>query len=587
MKKLSLYIIISIFGTFKMIGSPVELINIDFTKDSTQWKTQFPEPAWNASNTDYTATINNQQIGDYLFKGTYGKFNSGVGVRAQPIRNDAQNSRRRWAFRIDNNGTSYLKLPPLSSAGKFIVWCKNGSQTDEGVLYIQKLVDSTWTTIRNIYVPPHYDKDYEHQVEEYLNIPTGVTLRIFGATKNIHVYKIAVNEYDAAEPKKKPFKLILIPDPQNYANNSNYTHIYGKQMIWVANNSDSIKFVLCLGDMTQLNSDEHWSIAAGAFTIFEGKKVPFTFTPGNHDLGSTTNANNRNSTMLNKYMPYSRYSRQPSFGGVYEANKMENSWSTFTHDDYKFLILSLEYAVRNKVLDWAATVIDSHPDYNVIINTHAFIGQDNKPLSGRWENGISQATGVDYSNDAQEMWDKRFKMHKNILFIFSGHILGTGIGHRDTRGVNGNMVYQFAANYQTGVKDSEKGGNGFLRILDIDPERHSLKIQTYSPFLNQYNTAAGQTFNYTNIQYIKDSPSKLENQLSGKIKIWVEGKNLRIINENTGMLSISIYNLQGVKILQQSAMNIDNLRLPVSGCYIVSVREGNNDEIVRQKIIIP
>jgi len=586
MKRISLYLIISIFSTFKMIGTPVELINIDFTKDSTLWKTQFPELSWNTYNTDFTVPINDLQLGDYKFKGTYGKFNSGAGVKAQPIRNDAQNSHRRWAFRIDNTGTSYLELPSLASAGKFTVWCKNGNQTEEGVFYIQKLVDNTWTTIKTIYAPPHYDKDYEQQVEEYLNIPTSVTLRLYGASKNIHVYKVSVNEYDSAEPKDKPFRLTLIPDPQNYANNSNYTAIYGKQMIWIANNSDSIKFVLCQGDMTQLNNDDHWSIAAAAFTIMEAKKVPFSFTPGNHDLGSTTNSNNRTSTMLNKYMPYSRYSRQPTFGGVYEANKMENSWSTFTRGDYKFLVLSLEFAVRNKVLDWAATVIDSHPNYNVIINTHAYMGQNNQPLAGRWDNGIAGNTGIEYANDGQEMWDKRFKQHKNIIFIFSGHILGTGIGHRDTKGVNGNMVYQFAANYQTGVDGSVNGGNGYLRIVDVDPENHMLKIQTYSPTLDQYNTAAGQTFNYTNIQFIKDAPSGIENQSTEKAKMRLEGRYLRIDNLNDTKFNVAIYNLQGAKIIQQSGIKTGNILIPASGCYIVQVYDENSVSTSRKKIIV-
>lgn len=126
-----------------------------------------------------------------------------------------------------------------------------------------------------------------------------------------------------------------------------------------------------------------------------------------------------------------------------------------------------------------------------------------------------------------------------------------------------------------------------MPIRCLQRDRNFYKCLSYSPFLNKYDTNTGQTFNYTNIQYIKDSPSKLENQLSDKITMWVEGKNLRIIDENNGMLSISIYNLQGMKIFQQTATNIDNLTLPVSGCYIVSIREGNNSDIVRQKIIVP
>ena len=42
------------------------------------------------------------------------------------------------------------------------------------------------------------------------------------------------------------------------------------------------------------------------------------------------------------------------------------------------------------------------------------------------------------------------------------------------------------ANYQEGVKGSVKGGNGWLRILDMDFKKKTLKVSTYSPFINKY-----------------------------------------------------------------------------------------------------
>lgn len=214
------------------------------------------------------------------------------------------------------------------------------------------------------------------------------------------------------------------------------------------------------------------------------------------------------------------------------------------------------------------------------------MGQNNQPLSGRWDNGIATNTGIEYANDGQEMWDKRFKLHKNIIFIFSGHILGTGIGHRDTKGVNGNMVYQFAANYQTGVDGSVNGGNGYLRIVDVDPEKHMLKIQTYSPTLNQYNTAAGQTFYYNNIQFIKDAPSGVENPTSEAIKIKLVGRNLSIINKNDNSLNVTIYNLQGLKIIEKSGNEINNIVLPSPGCYIINASDNKEKGQLRKKITV-
>jgi hypothetical protein len=57
------------------------------------------------------------------------------------------------------------------------------------------------------------------------------------------------------------------------------------------------------------------------------------------------------------------------------------------------------------------------------------------------------------------------------------------------------------ANYQGGVDGSEKGGNGFLRILTIDPENNRISVKTYSPYINQYKTAPDQQFSFENVDF--------------------------------------------------------------------------------------
>lgn len=575
MKKLSIYLIVSILFTFKMIGATVELINIDFTRDSVMWKAQFPVPTWNTSHVDFITPITDIDSGGYLFKGTWGRFNPGLTVRAQPICTEDITKIRRWAFRIEPTGNSYIELPTLTSAGKFTVFCKNADAITEGVFYIQQQAGAIWETIKTIYVPPHYNQNYEMQVEEYLTIDASVKLRIIAATNNIHVYAIRVNTYDPSEPKEKFLRIVLMPDPQSYAKNVRQNEVYYSQTHWINNNSDSIKFVLCLGDITGGNNDTQWEVAGGALSLLEGKKVPFTFTPGNHDLGD--HADSRDASLLNKYLPYSRYSRNSYFGGAYETNQMENTWSTFTQGDYKFLILSLEYAPRNKVLTWAKTIVEQHPNYNVILNTHAHLTKYHL-LSDTITTPVSLDTGDEYANDGEHVWEKLVSQYPNFLFVFNGHV--GGAGHLISDGINGNKVYQFHANYD-GLIVAERG---MLRLVDLDIENRSFSLKTYSPYTKKDKPE--EYVQFTDVNFINAASSEIKEYQSDKIHLLLKGRSLSIVNQHVKNITISVFNLQGMKIIQRSVSGTENIQLPASGCYIIRVIDKGGNIINREKIIV-
>lgn len=575
MKRTSLYLIVSLICAFKVIGAPVELINIDFTRDSTTWKTQFPVPAWSTTHEDFFTPIADIQSGDYLFKGTWGRFNPAITVAAQPICTEDITKKHRWAVRLDNTGDSFIELPVLTSAGKFTIFCKNGNESLEGVFYIQKKTGDVWETIKTMYVPPHYNQNYEMQMEEYLNIDSSVKLRIFGATKNIHVYAVRVNSYDLSEPKEKFLRMVLMPDPQSYAKNVNQNVVYYAETLWMNNNSDSISFVLCLGDITGGNNDTQWKVAGGALSLLEGKKIPFSFMPGNHDLGD--HADSRDASLMNKYLPYSRYSRNSYFGGAFETNQMENTWSTFSKGDYKFLILSLEYAPRNKVIAWAKTVVEQHPTYNVILNTHAHLSTYDL-LADTITTDLSANTGDEYANDGVHVWDKLVSQYPNFLFVFNGHVGGRG--HLIGSGINGNKVYQFHANFD-GLVVAERG---MMRLVDMDLENRSFSVKTYSPYTKKYMPEENEQF--TDVNFIKDTSSGIKDFQSDNIKLILNGKSLSINNENCKNITISVYNLQGIKIIQRSGNGAENITLQASGCYIIHAIDKNGNVLLRKKIIV-
>jgi len=307
---------------------------------------------------------------------------------------------------------------------------------------------------------------------------------------------------------KKSFNIVLLPDTQTYSRA--YPEIFMSQTKWIAENSDSIAFVLHQGDITDWNTDNEWQVASKAMQMLDGK-VPYTVVPGNHDTGAPPYAfhtKTRATDLFNVYFPYEKYSEYKSFGGAFEEGKMDNTWHTFKAGGYNWLILSLEFGPRNSVLQWAGDIIKDHPKHKVIINTHAYMYSDDTRMSAdrnhNWRPqsyGIGNDTGDNAVNDGEQMWKKLVSQYANVLLVFSGHVLHDGTGTLESTGLHGNTVYQMLANYQGGVKDAVKGGNGFLRKLTIDPVKQKIFVKTYSPYINEYKTGPDQQFVIENVQF--------------------------------------------------------------------------------------
>lgn len=304
---------------------------------------------------------------------------------------------------------------------------------------------------------------------------------------------------------KTSFKLVLLPDTQTYC--SNFPEIFNAQTSWCAQHSGEIAFVLQQGDITDNNSDLQWQVATGALFLMDGK-VPYTFLPGNHDIGEGGRTETRNTDLYNHFLPYEKYSHTPNFGGAFQAGKMDNTWHTFKAGGLQWLILSLEFGPRDTVLTWAASIIEKHPKYKVIINTHAYLFSDDSRMSKERNQswlpqayGVGKDTGKDAVNNGEQIWDKLVKKYANILFVFCGHVCNDGTGALVSEGIHGNKVYQLLANYQAGVEGTVKGGNGFLREITIDPQDSTISVKTYSPYINEYKSDASQQFTYKGVKF--------------------------------------------------------------------------------------
>lgn len=301
---------------------------------------------------------------------------------------------------------------------------------------------------------------------------------------------------------RRTFNIVLLPDTQHYS--ASHPEIFRAQTQWIVDHADSVAFVLHQGDITHNNNDEQWRNAVAALSLMD-HRVPYTFVQGNHDIHRP---DFRVTTLFNQYLPYEKYSKMKGFGGAFEEGKMDNVWHTFEAGGIDWLILSLEFGPRDKVLDWAAEVVKTHPKYKVIVNTHTYMYTDDTRQShaegDKWAPqawGIVKGSGGDTPNDGEMMWEKFVSRHPNILFVFSGHVLNDGAGRLVSEGVHGNKVYQMVANYQGGVEGSVNGGNGFLRILTINPKAETISVKTYSPYLDEYKTHDEHQFVFEGVQF--------------------------------------------------------------------------------------
>lgn len=273
------------------------------------------------------------------------------------------------------------------------------------------------------------------------------------------------------------FTIPVLPDTQGEVNQK--PEMLTSQLRWIVDHKDSlnIPFVLHVGDIVDYDNIGHWEKASNEFKILDNAKIPYVLCLGNHDteavgvnsgsaasnVPGATHLNLRKTTKFNTYFPVSRLMGQK---GRFEEGKSDNAYYTFNAGGLNWLIVSLEFCARKEPVEWADKVVAEHPNHNVIILTHYH-------LNGSGDISERNAGYGDLS--PYEIYDTFIEKHPNILMVLSGH---TGSSTwRNDRGDNGNRIYQILTDYQ-----HENFGDGYIRLLEVNPERKYLSGKVYSPY---------------------------------------------------------------------------------------------------------
>lgn len=254
------------------------------------------------------------------------------------------------------------------------------------------------------------------------------------------------------------FTLVVLPDTQVYS--KEYPEIFESQAQWIVDQKQprNIVFVSHSGDITDSwDSKSEWENVNRALSLLDGL-VPYGLLPGNHD----------DPKMFNRYFPYQRYEKELWWGGHYGSNN-SNNYQLFSASGLEFVVINLEVNPPEAVIKWTDSILKKYLSRRAIVVSHYILDYDGfrSPAGERIFSGLSE--------------------NPNLFLLLCGHVHSES---RKTDLVDGWPIHQLLADYQV----RPNGGDGFLRILRFVPAENKIYVQTYSPYLDQYEVDENSQF---------------------------------------------------------------------------------------------
>jgi hypothetical protein len=210
--------------------------------------------------------------------------------------------------------------------------------------------------------------------------------------------------------------------------------------------------------------------------------IPYALATGNHDYSICDEASLR-VTPLNSWFSFADTAALQSFGGAYESEKLDNTYHLFEAGGHSWIAVVLEWGPRDEVIAWANEVMEHHPDRLGILVTHAYLNMNSRRFDQNDDheqynphNGV-----IPDVNDGEELWQGLVRRHRFVLTL-NGHALGDGTGYLANTTDRGNTVHQLLTNFQT----RSLGGEGYLSLLELLPNGRTIRVHSYSPFLDRF-----------------------------------------------------------------------------------------------------
>jgi K319L-like, PKD domain len=354
----------------------------------------------------------------------------------------------------------------------------NGTVTDDGLPNPPAAVTTTWSKITG---PGTVTFGNANAVDTSASFSIDGTyvLRLTASDSVLQASDDVTITVNPAGPTPD-FTIIAMPDTQFYA--ASFPATFNAQTQWIVNNKNALNivYVAQLGDCVDNASlTSQWDVANAAMGLIENPTttglphgIPYGMAVGNHDQTPAGSPAGNSTQLYNAYFGIQRFSGRTYYGGHFGSNN-DNHFSLFSAGGMDFIVIYLEFdpAADLNVLAWADDLLKTHVNRRAIIVSHYITGTGNPAPFGPQGQAIYET----------------LKGNANLFLMLAGHIHGEG---RRTDVFNDNPVHTLLSDYQ----ERTNGGDGWLRILKFSPANNQIRVRTYSPTLNQFETDADSEF---------------------------------------------------------------------------------------------
>lgn len=277
--------------------------------------------------------------------------------------------------------------------------------------------------------------------------------------------QVLVQDEIAQTPEEFDYTFVWLSDTQFYS--ESYPNIFKQQTQWIADMQEklNIKYVFHTGDLVnQSVKEKQWRNADKYMGILDKHKIPYGVLAGNHDVDQVNNDYSK----YTQYFGEERFKNKPYYGGSYLNNR--GHYDLISAGGNDFIMVYLGWGVADEGIQWVNDVLAAYPERKAILNFHEYL----------------LATGTRHPM-GDRLYQEIVVPNKNVLAVLSGHYheAQTYVDEIDDDGDGkpDRTVTQMLADYQAGPE----GGQGYMRLLHFDQDNNRILVNTYSPYLDDYN----------------------------------------------------------------------------------------------------
>ncbi|MDT9592830.1 lamin tail domain-containing protein [Nocardioides zeae] len=208
-----------------------------------------------------------------------------------------------------------------------------------------------------------------------------------------------------------------------------------------------------------------WQNASPQYQRLDDAGFPYGVLAGNHDVGNRP----ADYSVYSQHFGEARFAGNPWYGGSYKDNR--GHYDLVSAGGIDFLMLYMGWDPGDEEIAWMNEVLAAHPERVAVVSLHEFL-----------------LTTGGLGPIPQRIMDEVVATNPNVEMVLSGHYHdaytridafdddGDGVPDRD--------VHSMLFDYQ-GLPE---GGQGFLRLMQFDNEGEQMRVRTFSPSLDRYNS---------------------------------------------------------------------------------------------------